>query len=326
VVELTDERVRSKAARLRRIEQRLYNSPQGVRVADLAAECGVDRRTIYRDLLSLEEMGVPVWEDKGRFGINREDYLSTVRLNLNEAVALFFAARLLTHHSDEHNPYIVAALDKLAASLPDGTISAHLNRLAELVRARPMRNSYIQAVEVLTRAWADRRLVRLQYRSSSRDVTERVIAPYFMEVSRSTPAAYVIAHDQLRNSLRTFKIERIERAELLNTTYTIPESFDPYSYLARSWGVMDEAEVEVHLRFAPAAAGRVRESVWHHSQRLIEQADGGCELFITVGGTREICPWVLGWGAEVEVLAPDSLREEVASHGRRMAEMYRKTP
>jgi predicted DNA-binding transcriptional regulator YafY len=324
VIELSEDRVRSKAARLRRIEQRLYNSPQGVRATDLAAECGVDRRTIYRDLYALEEMGIPVWEEKGRFGINREDYLSTVRLNLNEAVALFFAARLLTHHSDEHNPYIVAALDKLAASLPDGTISAHMSRLAELVRARPLRSGYVQVVEVLTRAWADRRLVRLQYRAHTRELTERVIAPYFMEVSRSTPAAYVIAHDQLRNSLRTFKIERIEQAELLETTYTIPENFDPYKYLAPAWGVMDEAEVEVHLRFSAAAAGRVRESVWHHSQQLLERNDGGCDLLITVGGTREICPWVLGWGAEVEVLAPATLREEVSSHGRRMAAMYEK--
>ena len=54
-----DDRIRSKAARLRRIEHRLYNAPSGVRVADLAKDCGVARRTIYRDLLSLEDMGVP---------------------------------------------------------------------------------------------------------------------------------------------------------------------------------------------------------------------------------------------------------------------------
>jgi proteasome accessory factor B len=46
-------------------------------------------------------------------GINR---LSV--LNLNETVALYFAARLLAHHSDENNPHVDSALDKLAASLP----------------------------------------------------------------------------------------------------------------------------------------------------------------------------------------------------------------
>jgi proteasome accessory factor B len=318
-----NDRTQSKAARLRRIEHRLYNTPQGLRAVEIAAYCGVDRRTVYRDLDALHDMGVPIWEDQGRYGIDRTSYLSTVRLNLNEAIALFFAARLLSHHSDEHNPHVVAALDKLAASLPDTTISSHLAHAADAIRARPLRATYVRTVEVLTRAWADRRLVRLRYRAPNRDLTERVIAPYFLEVSRSEPAAYVIAFDQLRQALRTFKIERIEHADLLDEPYSIPDDFDPYRYLAGAWGVMDDAAVEVRLRFTAAAAPRVRESVWHHSQRLHELADNGCELSMAVGGIREIRSWVLSWGADVEVLAPAELRADVAEHGRRMAVLYK---
>ncbi|NTU77865.1 MAG: transcriptional regulator [Chloroflexales bacterium] len=317
-----DDRIRSKAVRLRRIEHRLYNTPGGLRASDLAKDCGVARRTIYRDLFSLEEMGVPLWESQGRFGIDRGAYLSTVRLNLNEAVALYFAARLLAHHSDEHNPHIVSALDKLAAGLPAGTVSAHIARVADLVRQRPVRSDYIRTLEVLTQAWADRRMVRLRYRTPSRELTEREVAPYFIEVSRSTPAAYVIGFDRLRGAIRTFKIERIERAELLDEAYEVPADFDPYDFLARAWGVMDEREVEVHLRFNAVAAARARESLWHHSQRLVERADSGCDLHMTIGGIREVLPWVLGWGADVEVLAPAELRAEVAAHGARLAAMY----
>jgi predicted DNA-binding transcriptional regulator YafY len=317
-----DDRIRSKAARLRRIEHRLYNAPGGLRVADIARDCGVARRTIYRDLLALEEMGVPIWEDQGRFGLDRSAYLSTVRLNLNEAVALYFAARLLAHHSDEHNPHIVSALDKLAAGLPAGTIAAHIARVADLVRERPVRSDYIRTLEVLTRAWSDRRMVRLRYRTPSRELTEREVAPYFIEVARSAPGAYVIGFDRLRGAIRTFKIERVERAELLDESYELPDDFDPYDFLARAWGVMDESEVEVHLRFNALAAARVRESLWHSSQRLVERADGGCDLMMTIGGIREVLPWVLGWGADVEVLAPDELRAEVAAHGARLAAMY----
>lgn len=321
-----DDRIKSKAARLRRIEHRLYNAPGGLRVSDLARDCGVARRTIYRDLLSLEEMGVPIWEDRGRFGIDRAAYLSTVRLNLNEAVALYFAARLLAHHSDEHNPHTVSALDKLAAGLPAGTIATHIARVADLVRERPIRSDYIVTLEVLTRAWADRRMVRLRYRTPNRELTEREVAPYFIEVSRSTPAAYVIGHDRLRGAIRTFKIERIERAELLDEAYEVPDDFDPYSFLSSAWGVMDESEVEVHLRFNAVAAARARESFWHRSQRLIERPDGGCDLLLTIGGVREVLPWVLGWGADVEVLAPEELRAEVAAHGTRMASLYGSVP
>lgn len=318
-----DDRIKSKAARLRRIEHRLYNAPQGLRASDLAKDCGVARRTIYRDLMALHEMGVPVWEDKGRFGIDRAAYLSTVRLNLNEAIALYFAARLLAHHSDEHNPHIVSALDKMAAGLPDQTVSAQIAQVADLVRARPMRGEYVRTLETITRAWADRRLVRLRYRAPNREVTERVVAPYFVEVSRNGPGAYVIGHDTLRDAIRTFKLERVERADALDEPYDIPPDFDPNVFLANAWGVMDEgAAVDVRLRFSEAAAPRVRESRWHHSQQLTERDDGGCDLRLTIGGTREVLPWVLGWGADVEVLAPEELREEVAAQGRRMAELY----
>jgi predicted DNA-binding transcriptional regulator YafY len=317
-----DDRIRSKAARLRRIEHRLYNAPQGLRATDLAEDCGVARRTIYRDLSALDAMGVPIWEQGGRFGIDRASYLSTVRLNLNEAVALYFAARLLAHHSDEHNPHVVSALDKLAAGLPASTIAHHIARVADLVRSRPLRVAYISTLEVLTRAWAERRMVRLRYRAPNRELTEREVAPYFLEVSRSDPAAYVIGYDRLRGALRTFKLERVERADLLDESFEPPAGFDPYHVLADAWGVMDEARVEVHLRFSAAAALRVRESRWHQSQRLVERHDGGCELLLTLGGVREVLPWVLGWGAEVEVLAPDELRVEVAGHGARMAALY----
>ncbi|WP_129630129.1 helix-turn-helix transcriptional regulator [Candidatus Oscillochloris fontis] len=316
------DRIRSKAARLRRIEHRLYNTPAGMRVIDLAAECGVDRRTIYRDLAALDEMGLPVWELHGRFGIDRASYLSTVRLNLNEAIALYFAARLLTHHSDEHNPHIVAALDKLAAGLPDQTISSAIAQAANVVRARPMRSDYIRILETLTRAWADRRIVQLRYRALNRETTEREVAPYFIEVSRSTPAAYVIGYDRLRGAIRTFKIERIERAMLLDESYSIPPDFDPSTFLSNAWGVMDEVETHIHLRFNAQTAPRIHESVWHHSQEIEDRADGGCDLRMTIGGIREVLPWVLGWGADVEVLAPDELRREVATQAQRMLAIY----
>lgn len=319
---MATDRIQSKAARLRRIEHRLYNAPHGLRVMELSEYCGVDRRTIYRDLMALDEMGVPIWEQSGRYGIDRESYLSTVRLNLNEAIALFFASRLLAHHSDEHNPHVVSALSKLASSLPDATISSHIARAADAIRTRPLRGNYVRVIEVLTRAWADRRQVEIRYQAPTGDETERVIQPYFLEVARREPGAYVIGYDNLRGALRTFKIERIVDAELQPDTYIIPDDFDPYEHLASAWSVMTEAEVEVRLRFSPAVTHRVKENMWHPSQDIVDTPNGGCEMTMLVSGTREVRNWILGWGGDVEVLDPSALREEVRDHARRMLQLY----
>ncbi len=324
---MEETRTQSKAARLQQIEHKLYNTPHGLSAVELARYCGVDRRTIYRDIETLDAVGVPVWQLGGKFGIDREIYQSTVRLNLNETVALYFAARLLAHHSDENNPHVVRALDKIATSLPDATLSEHMARAADLIRAKPLRQIYIQILETLTRAWADRHIVRISYWASDRpEPQERVIAPYFLEVSRTEPASYVVAHDQLRNAIRTFKLERIQSAELLTERYTIPENFDIYKWLESSWGIMTEDEVEVKLRFTASVARRIHESVWHHSQVLEDLPNGGCMMTIRVGGIREIKNWIMTWGPDVEVVAPDALRKQVAEDSRRTAEQYTTPP
>ncbi|GAC1542461.1 MAG: WYL domain-containing protein [Herpetosiphon sp.] len=316
-------RTQSKAARLQQIEHKLYNNPRGLSAVELAAYCGVDRRTIYRDIMTLEEVGAPIWQLDGRFGLERGRYQSTVRLNIDENVALYFAARLLAHHSDEHNPHVVSALEKIAASLPNETLGTHLSRAAAVIKAKPMRPQYVKVLETLTRAWADRHLVRILYWAVDRpDAQERIIAPYFLEVSRSEPASYVLAHDRLRDAVRTFKIERIQDAELLAEEYTIPEDFDPYVWLDTSWGIIADELVTVRLRFNAPAARRVRESVWHHSQVVEDEADGGCVLTLSIGGIREIKRWVMGWGSDVEVLDPPVLRESVAADIHRLATVY----
>ncbi len=58
--------------------------------------------------------------------------------------------------------------------------------------------------------------------------------------------------------------------------------------------------------------GRVAEATWHPSQVLAPEPDGSLTWRATVSGTVEIRTWILSWGPDVEVLAPPSLRTEVA--------------
>lgn len=317
-------RTLNRAERLRAIERMLYRTPGGMRAVELAEACGVDRRTVYRDLDLLSVSGVPIWQDEGRFGVVRDRYLTTVRLNHNEAVALYMAARLLARHSDEHNPYVVTALDKLATALPE-PISGYIARTAAYVRKRPLNDRYIQVLEAITLAWSLQRKVRLWYRSPrSGQVRQRDFAPYFVEPSRSGYACYVIGFDDWSGEMRTFKLERLERAQMLDETYTIAESFDPDRYLATSWGIMHgEEEVEVVLQFSPAVTSRVKESVWHPSQEIDDLKDGGCLFTVHISETKEMEPWIRSWGADVEVLSPPSLRQAIADEVVRMAAVYR---
>jgi predicted DNA-binding transcriptional regulator YafY len=67
------------------------------------------------------------------------------------------------------------------------------------------------------------------------------------------------------------------------------------------------------LRFSPTVAGRVQETRWHPTQSVALADDGSLSWSAIVAGTVEIRSWILGWGADVEVLAPAELRAEIGS-------------
>lgn len=316
-------RLSSRSARLRQLEELLFRSGQGMTVIELAHATGVGRRTVYRDLELLSESGVPLWQEDGRFGLVREDYLSTVRLALQEALSLFIAGRLLARAADEHDPHIVSALTKLAGSMPE-PLASSLARTAESIAERPINDRYLQVREAITLGWAQRRKVRLWYRSPrSGDVHQRDFAPYFIEASGAGYSAYVIGYDDSVQGMRTFKLNRLERAQMLDESYTIPKGFDPQHYLASAWGIMrGEHMVKVVLEFSANAAPLVKERRWHASQEIDDLKEGGLLLTLEISEPREMLPWIRSWGGDVEVIEPADLRAEVGADMWRAALHY----
>lgn len=312
--------------RLDAIERHLARRPEGMTTGELARELDVDPSTIYRDIQLLEGRGTGLIQEGRRYRLDHRRSLYTLKLSTHEVLALYLAARLLSRHSDEHNPHVVKSLEKLADALRvrSPLIAQHIDQAAVVVSGRRSRQDYVEALEVLTQAWAEGRKVRVRYRSSGNEITERSFAPYFIEPSGIGYASYAIGYDDLRGDLRTLKIERIAEAHLTGEPFCIPPDFDPQRLLASAWGVIwrEAGTIEVTLRFAPSVVGRIKESVWHHSQRLEDLPDGSCLFTVNVGSTLEMKPWIRQWGAAVQVVKPDDLWEELIDEVRAMARAY----
>lgn len=314
-------RLASRTARLRRIEELLLVSPDGLGALDLAERLDVDRRTVYRDLDFLSEENVPLWQHNGRFGINRTHYLPAIRLSFQEATALVLAGLLLARLIDEHNPHVASALRKLAATLPS-PLTQHLERAANRIQAREGGISQVAVLDALAEGWGTGRKVRACYRSPrSGSIRERIIAPYALEATAS--GIYVIGHDEWSGEIRTFKLDRLESADVLDVPYMIPTGFDPEVHLAASWGIMAGSDTtEVVLRFSPAVASHVRERRWHPSQTLEPAEDGGSILRVRVSEPLEMQPWLRSWGAQVEVISPGWLRDRIGEELQQAAARY----
>ncbi len=321
------ERAANKAERLLQMEQLLLTRPEGLRRAEIARRLGVHRSTVGRDVETLA-LRVPIWEHEKRLGIERDDYRVDVRLTLHEAMALHLAARLMATRSDKRNPHAGAALRKLARALEElaPLVSRHLLASADVMDDAAQRHDpvYLEALETLTRAWSLGRKVHLWHRMADGQVFEYDFAPYFIEPYAVGRTTHVIGWREPPGAVRTFKLERIQRIELTEGSYTISGDFDPRELLADAWGIWytEEEPVDVVLRFHPRVSHRVRETRWHRSEEVEEQPDGSLIWRAEVAEPQEMVPWIRGWGADVEVVGPEGLRREMAGGARRMAKMY----
>ncbi len=314
-------RLGTRTARLREIESQLLLVPEGLTALDLAGLLAVDRRTIYRDVDFLCDQGVPVWQENGRFGINRSRYLANVRLSFQEAIALVLAGLLLSRTIEARNPHVMAALTKLASTLPQ-PLNQHLQRAAKRIEQQDADNSQVLILEAIAEGWGNGQKVKIGYRSPHSGILrQRIIEPYALEPTPS--GIYVIGHDSWSDDMRTFKLDRLENATVLADSFTIPDDFDLEARLATGWRIMAGEEVnEVRLRFSPEVLPQVSERQWHPSQVIEPTSDGGCVLMVYVAKPQEMKPWIRSWGPQVEVLAPGWLRADIAQDMRKAVERY----
>jgi predicted DNA-binding transcriptional regulator YafY len=308
-----------RGARILKIQTLLQGNPRGLTTGEIARRTGVNPRTTYRDIGALEAMNVPIYEVAGRIAIDPNYFIAPVKFTLREAMALLMGVRLMHRHRDQADPDVADAFTKLAAVLP-APVAEYVHATVRQMADRPPNPTYSRVLQTVALSWAGHKTVRIWYPTADHDVKPRVIEPYFLEPSLIGHSSYVVARDRGLKEMRTFKLERISRAEQMPETYQIPEEFDVNKYLAGAWGIFHSGEpVEVRMRFYPPAAARVKESIWHPSQKLSDGPKGSVNMTVTVTGTVEITPWILGWGDAVEVLAPAELRRKIADVGVKMA-------
>ena len=319
-------RIENKSTRLAQIETLLMDHPEGLTQADLARRLGVHRSTILRNLADIQ---APIYEDQGRLFLDREAYLVNLRLTLHEALSIHLAGRFMATCMDRRNPHTASMLRKLGISLEKlaPLISHFIRSSADAFDDDSKRQDphYLQVLEKITLAWAEKQKVQLWYRGADeKEVKEHLFCPYFVEVGAVGQAIYAIGRVDPQKEMRTFKIDRVERIELLKDTYSIPKSFNPQQLLSQAWGIWytGQQPVKIQLRFSARVAARVKETCWHPTEKVAEQADGSLLWCASIAEPREMQPWIRGWGADVEVLEPQELREKMREESKLLYEQY----
>jgi predicted DNA-binding transcriptional regulator YafY len=166
-----------------------------------------------------------------------------------------------------------------------------------------------------TRVW-----IRHYNRKTDRE-TEREISPQRLVHYRDN--WYVDGYCHVRQDLRSFAVDAIRAAELREARAKEMPATELDEHLASGYGIFAGRDVRwAELRFAAEAARWVSAQLWHPKQRARVEADGSYVLEIPYAHERELVMEILKFGADVEVVAPKSLRERVAADLKRAAGRY----
>ena len=290
-----------------------------VPLEDLMARLECSRATLYRAVATLkDQLNAPISYDADRGGFL---YERSAQGDTYELPGLWFSAQELQ---------ALAIMQRLLKDAGGGLLEEHLGaltkRLADLTKHQRLNLGEAPArlrfpaiagrpsgemFGIVATATLQRRKLWLQYHARSTDeLTERTISPQRLVHYRE--GWYLDAWDDDKDALRSFAIDRIRRATVLeDAAYDVPES-ELDDHYASAYGIFGgKADKTAVLVFTAEHARWVADERWHPQQESRRLEDGRYELRIPYRESRELVMDVLRHGAGVEVVGPAELREQV---------------
>jgi predicted DNA-binding transcriptional regulator YafY len=290
----------------------LLQSRPSWKAAELAAELQVSERTIHRYMSMLEEMGIPIYSERGPYGgfsLVRGYKLPPLLFSAEEATVLYMGANLVKDvWGQTYRDAVTSVTAKLDNVLPDELRQevrlAQQSLVVGGLTARDYR-PWEPTLHALRQCIGGGCCVRIRYRSLERQESERVVEPYALAFQMGQ--WYLVGLCRLRQDMRTFRVDRIQQVTPLGERFALPNDFDVREYMQRS---MWEPTSTVEVHFEPRIAPRIREdhAPW---MRIADEPDGSIVVRFGVTTLDWVVGWVLSYGSTVRVIEPPELIERV---------------
>ncbi len=296
----------------------------------LMDELDCSRATLYRTVAFLRDhLGAPLESDEEQSGFYYDRSLEGVYelpgfwLGTQELVALLTAWQVIAGGEDGLLADAMQPLREKIEQLLEASHPAQGNLLERIHLVRQASRPVDQRIfGTLAEALLSGKRVSLRYHGRIRDdSSQRVVSPQRLTWYRDN--WYLDAYCHQAEGLRSFAVERVEQASLL------PEAAlqIPAEQLGREldggYGIFSgPAEQVAEIRFAPSAARWVAEEIWHPQQQGQWQEDGSWLLRVPYAQPRELLMDVARFGPEAEILAPESLREQMRAYLRESLQAY----
>jgi predicted DNA-binding transcriptional regulator YafY len=287
--------------------------------AQLAQTLAVSVRTVQRYITMLDEIGIPVYAERGPYGgyaLVRGYKMPPLIFTPEEAVAVSLGTSLLEEIWGRlYQAGARGALAKLDNVLPDEQrreVAWARQNILSIGTNWTDPNLAMPFVEQLRDAIYERRRVRMRYRGRSQPTpAPRELDPYKL-VSR-WGRQYCIGYCHQRQAIRTFRLDRIVELIVLNQTFADPVDFNLQAYLTSD--PFFQPAIQVRLRFGPDAAvvAQDNRAYW---KSIEEQEDGAIVVTFEAADREAAAGMVLRVGFPATILEPVGLLELVRQQAR----------
>jgi predicted DNA-binding transcriptional regulator YafY len=304
----------------------LLQSRQQLSGPELAERLEVNTRTVRRYITMLQDLGIPVEAERGRYGAYRLRpgfKLPPLMFTEDEALALtlgLLVARRMGLAAAA--PAVEGALAKIERVLPlslrERVRAVQETLILDFTHDGPIPRSDI--VVALCAAAQQHRRVWMRYSSWQSESTERTVDVY--GIVYRPGFWYAVGYCHLRAGLRVFRLDRVLEAELRNETFTRPPDFDSLAYVMRSLAntpatwvieVLLETTLEEAQQYVPPVIAS------------LEQVPDGVMLRCSVGYLEWIAHFLSGLRCPFIVLQPPELRDELRRLSAQIADMAERT-
>lgn len=153
----------------------------------------------------------------------------------------------------------------------------------------------------------------------------RIVQPLALKESRNR--WYLVATDSRDEKIKTFGLDRISNLKIQSNKFKNDTKFNAESYFQYSFGIINlgnEKPQRVVLGFTVSEGHYIKSLPLHHSQIILSEDEHQTVFELHLHPTYDFVMELLSYGAEVQVLEPQSLRNEMADKLRQALELYKK--
>lgn len=198
------------------------------------------------------------------------------------------------------------------------------DRLSDFIHFENRRTTGTENLYGLLHAIKNRFRISFIYHKYWEDeATNRILEPYALKEFRNR--WYLVGNDVDKNQIRIFALDRISDLNIGRQTFSPTQKFDVNEYFQDCFGIImpgDQKTEEVILSFTPDQGKYIKSLPLHHSQQLLADNEQEVLIKLKLAVTFDFVMELLSHGADVKVIQPQSLIDEIKGIYRKALKQY----